>query len=210
MSQIIKDLVVLVADADMEATCRGLLHRRETLRIKDITWDIFRHLQRDAGCCGQSHDFLRPFAKQYRYALVIFDHEGCGQEKKHSSDLEDNIQRQLEKNGWDDRAKVVVIEPELEIWVWSDSPQVDKQLGWKVQEQEEDLRTWLLNENLLEDKKLKPSQPKKAMEAALRKVQKPLSPAIFLQLADKVSLNRCADAKFERFRNILQEWFGLA
>ena len=74
----IADLVVLVADKDMEVTVSGLLARSQSLAMRTTSVDIYRHPQRDPGCRLRSADFLRSFSRQYRYALVMFDREGCG------------------------------------------------------------------------------------------------------------------------------------
>jgi hypothetical protein len=59
MKDKVKDLIVLVADADMEAAVRGLLSRPSALGIRPISFDVKRHVQRDAGCRSGAHDLLR-------------------------------------------------------------------------------------------------------------------------------------------------------
>lgn len=134
-----KDLIILVADKNMEHALKGLLNRLPALRIREITFDLYVHPYHDSGCLNQGSDFLRPFVKQYGHALVIFDQEGCGQESDDRSILESDLEERLSAAGWKDRAKVVVIHPELESWVWSDSPHVESVLGW--QWRNPDLRT---------------------------------------------------------------------
>ena len=205
----ITDLIALVADSNMEDTLRGLLSRHQALGIRPITYSIFRHDKRDPGCWTDAHNFLRPYASQYRYALVMFDHEGSGQESRGVVDLQRGLESRLAANGWTQgRARVLVLEPELEIWVWSHSPQVDSCLGWQTHQP--DLRTWLRQQGLLAHGAFKPAAPKKALEAALREVRIPRSSAIYRQLAERVSFLRCADPCFERFRAILTEWFSEA
>jgi len=68
-----QDLVVLVPDKNMESAVTQLLQRPQALGIRPITFDVFVHIGRDPGCYGKAHDFLRPFAGQYQYALVMFD-----------------------------------------------------------------------------------------------------------------------------------------
>lgn len=124
-----KDLVVLVADRNIEYARKGLLSRPEAIDIREVTYDIYGHIGRDVGCFLHGCEFLRPFVKRYLHALIIFDHDGCGQENMARADLENDIERQLSRSGWDDRAVAIVIDPELEIWVWSDSSNVDSILG---------------------------------------------------------------------------------
>ncbi|MEP0762584.1 MAG: hypothetical protein HRF48_07580 [Chloroflexota bacterium] len=202
----ITDLIALVADRDMEYTLRGLLSRDRALGTRPITYEVFSHPLRDPGCWTDAPSFLRPYTRQYRYALVMFDHEGSGQESRRAVDLQEELESRLEANGWaGGRARVIVLEPELEIWVWSDSPQVDSCLGWD--RRQPDLRTWLRQRNLLGPDAFKPADPKKALEAALREVKRPRSSAIYRQLAEQVSFSRCVDPSFNHLRAILTEWF---
>ena len=200
-----KDLIILVADKNMEHTLRGLLSRPPALRIREITFDLYVHPNRDGGCLNQGDEFLRPFVRLYSHALVIFDHEGCGHENDHSSILEKNLEKELSVSGWEEQAKVVVIHPELEVWVWSDSPHVESVLGW--QGRNPDLRTWLHSRSYTFDENGKPLSPKEAMDDALRAVNKAHSSALFNKLAQTVSFERCTDPAFIRLKNILRSWF---
>lgn len=203
----VTDLIALVADSNMENALRGLLNRHQALGIRPITYDVFWHDKRDPGCWTDAHNYLRLYTRQYRYALVMFDHEGSGQEPRRAADLQEELESRLEVNGWaGGRARVIVLEPELEIWVWSDSPQVDSCLGWQTRQP--DLRTWLRQRNLLAPDAFKPADPKKALEVALREVKTPRSSAIYRQLAEQVSFRGCVDPCFNRFRTILTEWFS--
>lgn len=199
-----KDLVMLVADRNMEYAVKGLLTRSKAIKMREVTPDIYAYPWHDSGCLLHGADFLRPFAKQYNHALIMLDHEGCGQEQNKSrTELENSIEGQLANSGWHDRAAAIVIEPELENWVWSDSPHVDYVLGWEGKDP--DLRNWLTTQGFLNGSQGKPVPPKKAMEEALRKVQKARSSALFLQLAQKVSIDRCTDPAFIKLRTTL--WF---
>lgn len=136
------------------------------------------------------------------------DREGCGEERASRDELEAKIEQALRTSGWNDRARAVVIDPELEIWVWNDSPHVQDELGWG--ESDHSLRTWLQQQGFLTEGTRKPAQAKEALEAALRKVRKPRSSAIYQALAEKVTLSRCTDEAFEKLRTTLQMWFPAA
>ena len=75
-----EDLVILVADKQMEFAIRGLLGRYRALGIRQITYAIYRHPNSDPGCRLESDSFLRSFHSNFRYALVLFDRDGCGAE----------------------------------------------------------------------------------------------------------------------------------
>jgi len=200
-----KDLVVLVADGTMKNALMGILNRPESIGIRTITFQIYPHHRHDPGCLRESHDFLRRFAGQFRHALVVFDKEGCGREHCSRGGLEAEVSLRLSESGWGERAEALVIEPELEVWVWSDSPHVESVLGW--QEQRTSLSVWLRDKGYIEGTSLKPRKPKEAMKEVLRLVKKPHSSAIYREMAEKVSLERCQDAAFVRLKNLLREWF---
>jgi hypothetical protein len=130
---------------------------------------------------------------------------GSGRDNSPRVDLENEAERRLAKSGWDRRGSVIVVAPELEIWVWSDSPHVDDILGWKDQEQS--LKNWLIEEGHLKENATKPDDPKTAFLDALRKVRKPRSASLFAALAKCVSVDRCRDPAFKKLRTVLGKWF---
>jgi hypothetical protein len=198
-----KALVILVADSNIESAVNGLLARHLSLGCAPIEADVYVHPERDPGCLTKAPDFLRPFAAQYEHSLVILDHEGCGQEIKAPSDLQAQVEHVLSVNGWGQRSRVIVIAPELEQWVWSDSPHVESTLGWEGGH----LRPWLAERGLLSQDQVKPGDPKQAVEAALRAAHRPRSSSLYAELAGKVGLTTCTDPAFVRLREALQEWF---
>lgn len=209
MSEFTNNLIILVADRNTQFLMQGLLTRHQSFGIKDLSASldhIFVHIQRDAGCYNQCSEFLRPFALDYNFALVIFDHEGCGQDHKSQAEIENELEQKLSISGWESRAKVIVLEPEIESWVWSNSPHVEKVLGWEGKTP--NLRDWLYSKNFLTPNELKPSRPKEAVEAALLEVRKARSSARYLELAEKVSFRNCIDESFLKLKQILQEWFS--
>lgn len=201
----LKDLVVLTADRNMEYALKGILSRTDSLGIRNLSVDYLVHPENDPGCLHRSHDFLKSFTRQYHYALVILDRDGCGQETKSRELLESAIEARLVDSGWEDRARAIVIDPELEAWIWSRSPQLDSILGW--QGKSPDLRTWLHRKSFVADGQIKPADPKSALEQALRTVKKARSSSIYLNVAQRVSLDRCVDAAFNRLKQTLKQWF---
>ena len=201
----IKDLVVLTADKNARFAVQGILVRHRSLHIRPIEPDYYLHPEKDPGVLRTAHDFLRPFSKAYAHALVLMDREGSGEDSVGRADMETRIESALSKSGWDDRAKAVVIDPELDVWIWSDSPHIDLLLGWS--QHKPDLRSWLREQKLLAIGTVKPARPKEALEVALRKVRKPRSSALYQAVAEKVSLTKCTDSAFVKLKIVLQEWF---
>lgn len=196
-----KDLVILVADKNMEAAIRGLLQRPEALGTRPLLADVFVHPYRDPGVLHGAQEFLAPLTARYAHALVIFDLQGCGREES-AEDLSQEAQSRLDGVGWSQRSAVIVLDPELEIWVWSDSPHVPEALGVSSNDLESLLRAKYRSEG-----QVKPNHPKKAMEEALLRSRTPRSSSIYFWLAQRVGVRRCSDPAFLRLKACLQQWF---
>ena len=203
MKQKPKPLIVLTADTQQKQTVATLLsHRWQSLGIRQIQPEIFLHPRRDPGVYHEAGNFLAPFAKQYRYALVLIDAEWDG--SPDAANIEKKIQSDLDENGWKGRSAVIVIDPELEIWVWSRSPHVPELLNatWQtILTMGRQKAYWTANER-------KPTRPKELLEAVLRHTKKKRSSSLFVRLAQKVGLDACEDESFNRFRHVLCEWFA--
>ena len=116
-----KDLFVLTADADMQAVFRAILVRHEVLGIRQIDFTVDRHTNRDSGVFRTGPEFLRAIPKQeYARFLIAFDHDGSGCSKS-VSDCAEIVQARLNSCSFTDRSSVVIIEPELEEWLWHDA-----------------------------------------------------------------------------------------
>lgn len=202
-----KDLVVLAADKNIEHALKGLLSRPQALGIRPVSFDLFVHPRHDPGCLNEAHNFLRPFVQDYHHALVIFDHQGCGQEHTLPKDLVVQVEERLMHSGWDGRADAIILAPELEVWVWSASPHVDACLGWSGHRPA--LREWLTETGHWQPGVPKPDHSKEAMEAALRQARRPRSSSIYLELAQRVSLSGHTEPAFSHLVSVLQRWFPL-
>lgn len=199
-----KDLVVLVPDKNVYSGIDGLLSRHESLNIKQISYEIFVHPLHDPGVYDDAANFLRQFSNQYLYALVFVDYEGSGQEQTLPGDIAIKVRKEIERNGWSNRVEVIVFDPELEIWVWADSPHTASALGWNSFP---GLKNWLTQQGFWAQNAAKPQRPKEAVEIALRKKRIPRSSSIYQEIAQNVSLIGCQDDSFIKFKNILQQWF---
>ncbi len=106
------------------------------------------------------------------------------------------------------RARVLVLTPELEIWLWSDSPNLDRLLGWE--NRTPSLREELHRIGWLSEGAPKPQRPKEALGFALRKAGKPRPAALFRAVARDIGLARCTDPTFLKLRELLRSWFPRA
>jgi hypothetical protein len=200
------DLVLVVADKGLEQAFLGLLARPEALGIRPLRFAIRVH-HYDSSCYLTGHEIAATSAGEATHALVVFDAAWDGAPSQDPADLESVVEARL-KPVWGARGRCVVIAPELEAWVWSDSPHVAAALGWK--DGYSALRDWLEREGLWPVGLDKPPDPKAAYERALRHAKLPPSNAIFRRLASRVSTQRCRDRAFERIQSLLRGWFASA
>lgn len=205
MSDLQRDLVVLVADRQMEAGVSGILSRCQALGVRDISHEVYVHPERDPGCFLRGHEFLRELRGSYAYGLVMFDRAGCGQSSQSREQLEETVEERLWSAGWRNRAAAVVLDPELEVWIWSDSPELAGCLGWGPHYAR--LRSWLSSTGNWPEDLPKPPNPKATLERAMREARKPRTSSVFKQAAERVSFQRCRDPAFSKLVHILQRWF---
>jgi hypothetical protein len=197
-----KQLVVLTADKDAKFAIETLIGRPADLGIRPIEADVVEHHLHDGAVLTKAHDFLRPFLK-WQYALVVFDREGCGRDLEAREAIEQAVEDRMTVNGWEGRCRVVVIDPELEAWVWDTTCQVHRILSWPGGTAS--LHQWM--ETRFPAHGGKPKRPKEALLEALRfRGMKPSS-AHFADLAQTFRFQHCQDPAFRKFLTTLQTWF---
>ena len=182
-----------------------LTQRQAALGIRSVEFTIMRHLRRDPGCRREAGSTARRYLNDHNYALVLFDKMGSGDEGAERQRIQSAVEGDLRRNGWNDRSKAIVIEPELETWVWSASANVGKVLGWN--EGTGVLRDWLREHHLWPDGEAKPPDPKSALQQAMREKNRSPRAATFQALARKVGLGACKDPAFREVRETLRGWF---
>ncbi len=140
--------------------------------------------------------------------MVIFDRKGCGDDSTRAH-IQATVLDEIERNGWSGRSAVIVVEPELETWLWTHSPEVSAALGWG--EDFRKLRTFLDASGLWPKSSAKPLDPKKTAAVAIREApvrRKPRrSTAWFADLARRIPLDGCRDLAFQELLTTLRTWF---
>ena len=200
-----KDLVCVVADKQIKATIEGLLQRPGALGIRDVEAEVLLHPNHDPGCYDSPTDILRGYRQDAEHALIVLDHAWDGVPAESGPALEALIDEKFRQAGMADWAVSLVIEPELEAWVFSTSPHVSTVLGWKGPSS---IRKTLEEQKLWRAEDFKPADPKAALEYILGRTGKSRSSSLFRKLASRViSTAGCEDRAFLRLKTLLQGWF---
>ena len=157
----------------------------------------------DPGLYTRGHELLRPFQASHHRAVVVLDAEWDG--SPGSAAIKHHLTQQILATGWQhNRFQVIVIDPELENWIWQPSEHVARGLGF-------DNRQQLMADPHLQqvwpEGQTKPTDPKEILETLLRKRRIPRSSAIYKQITSQVSVTRCQDASFQLLLETLRGWF---
>ena len=199
------DLVILTPDVDTEACLRGVFSRPRRLTHDDVRPRFLRHPRHDPGCRSDASPFLRSSAGGGACALVVFDLAGCGADDEDPAHVERYVEDSLRPD-WGDRARAIVVAPEIEAWLWSDSPHVAKAMGWS--ESTAVQRRWLQAEGLWPAELPKPPDPKSAFHRAVGRSRVIPGPGIFARIGREVGVDRCEDRAFTRLKTTLRAWYG--
>ncbi|WP_328468768.1 hypothetical protein OHA21_52650 [Actinoplanes sp. NBC_00393] len=199
-----RDVVFLVADGSMEQMVRGFFgnsasHRRLGCgRFTVEPTDIVVATRRDPEVYGLAHELLRPYVATHRHAVVMVDNEWDG--SPGAKNIHDRISKNVSQE-WDEYA-VVVLDPELEAWLWQDNPNLAGALGCPP-----DFRHILTVGGHWPAGQDKPGDPKAALEHLRRRHRADPSKAVFHRVAGRVSVKNCIDPAFLQLRDTLRDWF---
>jgi hypothetical protein len=198
----VKDLIVLVADKNMEYTIRAGLERPRSLGIRPVTFEVLQHVQRDAGVRSTGPELIRLMRRTFSHSLIVLDYDGSGAQES-AEELEARLDREL-RSVWASDAKAIAIVPELEAWIWGSDNALKPVLAWP---HEVSIRTWVSVAGFTVSEEGKPDPPKEAFEAVLRECQVPRSSAVYASVAGRISISRCTDPALVRLRDQLRAWF---
>ncbi len=205
-----RDCIFLLADTNMEAAFKGFLCRdqfHQSLQCGAFDFDARQDLvvasgDNDPGLFTRGHELLKPYLQTHTHAILVLDSEWQG--SPGAGVIDTYISANLYQSGWtEDNCKVIVIDPELENWIWQRNNHVARSLG---------LDSVVNFSNVIAaevwpEEQAKPNHPKETLEAVLRANKIPRSSSIYKKITSRVSVGGCEDQSFQLFRITLQTWF---
>jgi hypothetical protein len=129
-----RDLFVFTADADALAVVRAVLSRPKAIGIREIDFEVDRHVQHDPGMVTNGPEIVRMRVQKAacQNVLLLWDHHGSGWDQKTPDEARKAIRLRLDQATWRDRSEAVVIVPELEEWLWHNPASIARRLGVAV------------------------------------------------------------------------------
>lgn len=204
-----KDLFLYVADADAQAFMNSLLNKPLALGIRQITFDIERHPQRDSGMVQSGSELTRMKKGKYQKALLTWDHHGSGRDHRQSSEeVHAEIQDKLDAYTWSKNSSVTIFVPELEQWLWYCENALISYCGISA----EQLNTWLADRSGKLGRSIdvtKAEQPKELFEYVMReRLKRTISPRDFSEIGKLAGVNGLmACESFRSVVDVLRAWF---
>jgi hypothetical protein len=210
-----KDLIVVSPDGPYATVMDVFLrHRRRSLRIRDVQFDIKKDPLHDSSPVAAVADLLRGYSRTHDKAIVLRDLEGSGCDN--AKDLAAEIDAGLCANGWGkERVATIVVQPEIEIWLRFDTTHMRELLEENAR-RDADMAGLLFSQVVNEAVRLaggerpdrKPQHPKEAFEMVLRRFAIPRSAFLYGELARRESLDGCQIESFRALVGTLRKWFS--
>ncbi|WP_438268060.1 methylation-associated defense system protein MAD4 [Kitasatospora purpeofusca] len=195
----------LVADGGMKEVLAGYLGRSHAHRGLgcavfdfDPEQDVTIAPGRDSDVYRRHSGILTLYQATHRRAVVMVDEQWEG--SPGAPAIAEHIERGIAKE-WAEYA-VIVLQPELEAWLWQDNPNVAKALRCPA-----DFREILAKSKHWPEGMTKPADPKGALEHLKRHHRADQSNAAFRRLASAISVKGCIDPAFHTLRKALCTWF---
>lgn len=201
----------VVADSTMGQVIRAFLGRQGfhlSLGCGPFDFDAHQDIvpargRNDPGLYAAARQFAAGARSSHEHLVVVLDAEWEG--SPGAPVIQAGIEKQCVEAGWSpDRICAVVIEPELESWIWQDNPHVEAAVGHT---RPPTLREALGAEGLWPIGAAKPPRPKETLQSALRRARIPWSASIHAQIAGRISTKGCTDVSFQRLVEALRNWF---
>ena len=205
-----RELVILVADGTMKAVFDAFFGReRWDLRLQCGAFDLWPQedifhdpLHTDGGVHKSAQELLRPYLNTHSRAIVVLDQQFGGE--RPAEEVRDETLKNLQANGWaEDRCSVIVIDPELEVWLWQDNPNVSQAIGFTGPS----LRNHLQGNGKWPTGASKPLDPKDTIQELIKPHKALKTKVVYSRIARTVSVVGCIDPAFLLFADTLRGWF---
>jgi len=208
-----RPLLFMVADKNMENALRGFFERNhwyKAIECAPIDFNPSRDIlvaagQNDPGIYVRANELLGNYSRKYDHVVVMVDAAWEGSPGAEA--IRSKVRGHILNAGWQPGAGLeLVLQPEVDVWLWSPSPHAAAAMGWPSWSE---LKEALEQEKFPMDALGKPVNPKAAAEWALRKRKKPRSSTIYKQVTSRVSLGRCRDPAMLALVAAMKRWFPI-
>src|SRR6266436_3081128 len=170
---------------------------------QDVVVDV-RNENTDGGIHRRAHMLLRRYTRSHQNAVVMLDKKFGGQLP--AAVVREEIRNNLLHNGWSaECVEVVVIDPELEVWLWQRrNPHIARAFRYNGAIS---LEEFLEAEGFWPSAAVKPPKPKDAAHLLLRRYRAGVPMVVYRLTIEHISVSGCQDPAFSRLVGALRRWF---
>ncbi len=207
-----RDCMFYVADMNMAEAFKGFLTRQQfhqSIGCGQFAFDPLQDLARaagqtDGGLWRRAGGLCKGYLQTHQYLVVCLDRDFGGSPGQ--AQVRQDVEQRLLAVGWQrGQFVVLVIDPELEQWIWQDSPHVEKAFKHASPPS---LRQVLLNAGDWPDAQDKPNRPKEVLERLVHQnLRGNRSSTLYSKITSSVSVRRCVDGEFLALQAALRRWF---
>ena len=206
--------VFLVADGTIAQVLKSFLSRgylEDRLGCRSFDFDFqqdvvvnVRNGNTDGGIHRRAHELLRRFIHSHQNAVVMLDKNFGG--RLPAPVVRGEILHNLLHNGWSaECVEVVVIDPELEVWLWQrGNPHIVRAFKYNGSAS---LEEFLEIEGLWPSAAGKPAKPKDATGLLLRRYRAGPPMVVYARIVESISVSGCQDPAFNLLVAALRRWF---
>jgi hypothetical protein len=206
----LRPVMFIVADKNMEYMFRGFLERPNahlSLACGAFDFqpahDLISAPDHDPGLYAKAGGYARGASRSHARLVIALDAEWEG--SPGAVKIATHVGRECQQVGWDpEHVCAVVIDPEIENWVWQDNPNVQAAVGHQGPKT---LRRLLAEDGTWPEDASKPHRPKETLEAVLRRNRVPRSSGLYRKIAGRVTVKGCTDPAFRSLVAAMQRWF---
>lgn len=201
----------ILADKNIEFTFRGFLERdafHQSLKCSAFEFRSDQDLlvavgKNDPGLYAQAGQYARGARVTHEHLVVALDADWHGSPGPVA--IRSGIEAACERETWPlADVCVVVLDPEIEEWIWQDNPNVEKAVGHRGPE---NLRAKLAASDHWPTTSPKPPRPKEVLELVTRQNREPRSSALYRKIAATVSVTKCVSPSFHHLLEALRRWY---
>jgi len=208
--------VFLVADGTMTQVLKNFLSRgyfEDRLGCRTFGFDFqqdvvvdVRNGNTDGWIHRRAHALLRPYLPSHQNAVILLDKNFGG--RLSAAIVRGEILNNLLRNGWSaECVEVVVIDPELETWLWQrGNPHVARGFQYNGPVS---LEVFLEAEGFWSAAALKPTRPKEAARLLLQRYRGGPPMVVYARIIENISVSGCQDPAFNLLAAALRRWFPL-
>jgi hypothetical protein len=200
------DLLVVLEGSKDRTVMEAVLSRPDDLGIQAIAFELEA---RSSGVRTKGPDVSRERRREFQFVVCLWDHKGSGREEEPASQAQGEVQNQLNRKTLKGCSKALVIDPEMEIWLWQDRTAIAKVLEVEEIQIEKWLDDW--------QRKQCPAQivqtlvrqfPKEALEEVIQRVDEKHDSALYGRIAAAANFKLWGrEPSFRRLQRTLRRWF---